>query len=122
MSYGKPHCYKTKIDELNREITELKNEAQLSDIAFDAVQEEIERLRNPWVSVGDHRPPKNKSFWVTWVFDGEMDGLEWYSCAGEPNKFWNLNSCNLNELGGDKQIPLFTHWMLPIDPLPNPPE
>ena len=45
MSYGKPHCYKTKIDELNREITELKNEAQLSDIAFDAMQETIEALR-----------------------------------------------------------------------------
>ena len=103
MSYGKPHCYKTKIDELNREITELKNEAQLSDIAFDAVQEEIERLRKPWVSVEDKLPENDGLYWIKYTF-GTSEALY------DNDVFWVR--------GVLAKFPGVTHWMK----LPNPPE
>jgi len=113
MSYGKPHCYKTKIDELNREINELKNEAQLSDIAFDAVQEEIERLRNPWVSVGDRLPEVGGRFLIYDTFYvNKRDDTGHCIVMGRMSNSWGIAPNGFNG-----ECPTVTHWMkLPEQP------
>ena len=69
---------------------------------------EIEALRNPWISVKDRLPIKER--WVIVVADGAMN-CAWY----DKKRGWHNG---FNERPKNIRIEEITHWM----PLPNPPQ
>lgn len=68
----------------------------------------IEALRNPWISVKDRLPIKER--WVIVVADGAMN-CAWY----DKKRGWHNG---FNERPKNIRIEEITHWM----PLPNPPQ
>ena len=69
---------------------------------------EIEALRNPWISVKDRLPIKER--WVIVVADGAMN-CAWY----DKKRGWHNG---FNERPKNIRIEEITHWM----PLPTPPK
>ena len=68
----------------------------------------IEALRNPWISVKDRLPIKER--WVIVVADGAMN-CAWY----DKKRGWHNG---FNERPKNIRIEEITHWM----PLPTPPK
>ena len=84
----------------------------------------MENFVSDWISVEDRLPPifqdKKETFLAAWFDpgDGGYDGIEWYSWGGVEGVYMNQNSGNMNRLGGEGNIKMFTYWM----PLPEPAE
>lgn len=56
----------------------------------------------------EYTPENGKDFLAAWIDeDGNIGGIEWYTCVG--GEFWNQNSNNLNTFN---IITPPTHWML----------
>lgn len=74
-----------------------------------------------WIPVEEHLPDANlkETFIAVWVYDGYMDGIEWYAATGDDYRYMNLNSHNMNEFmdehGKVTHHHMFTHWALYSD-------
>ena len=58
-------------------------------------------------------PENGKDILAAWIYDGHIEGIEWYTVVG--GEFWNQNSNNLNEFDDDHELRCKhspTHWML----------
>ena len=71
----------------------------------DALQAEIEQLKNPWVSVEDSQPPKN-DYYLAW--DGGPDTRYFHYNCDDGVHYWNFQHPTKHWLRTDNPV---THWM-----------
>ena len=63
--------------------------------------------------VGDNDEEDYNDFLAAWIYDGEIESIEWYTYTGD-GEFWNQNSMNRNIFDENSPVPFKrgpTHWM-----------
>ena len=81
------------------------NGAYVNEAERDALQAELEQLKNPWISVEDGLPIKTKMVLVKCndIVSEWEQLIEAYVCPEYGNIFWQVE--------GEDFTPIVTHWM-----------